>query len=47
MPNNEQIVQTSKSCVEQDTRFNLLFVLGCAVSNIFGLIFGYILVRVN
>ena len=29
-----------KHCVEQDTFFNMLFVVGCALSNICGMLFG-------
>ena len=30
-------------CAEQDTYYNMLFVIGCALSNMCGLIFGFVL----
>ena len=34
-----------KGCAEQDTFFNMLFVIGCAVSNASGLLYGIFLLE--
>jgi len=42
--NQTQLVATNQtSCVEQDTKFNSIFITACLLSNVFGTVFGLIL----
>ena len=39
--NQTQLVATNQtSCVEQDTKFNSIFITACLLSNVFGTVFG-------
>lgn len=39
--NQTQLLATNQtSCVEQDTKFNSIFITACLLSNIFGTVFG-------
>lgn len=42
--NETQLLATNQtSCVEQDTKFNSIFITACLLSNVFGTVFGLIL----